>query len=212
MFHTPPSGSHQQHPPEWHRQREGRPAQKLQQPLTVAAAAQPNSGGPMLARGHDLGTAGKGWDNLPTQSYTSCSRLGYTVRHWIAHVTVFPVLTNKLHVHVQPLGGVTPVRSTGSRAKTRVDFVGKYVNGWGGWVGGCGWDPPELMRHIDITVWQGNPTQCTRLVEQTRHLPYGWTCFDSLPKSLHHCVHKSELTNEPASSRGGSWPLPGPPA
>lgn len=79
----------------------------------------------------------------------------------------------------------------------------------GGWVGGR--DPPELMRHIGITVWQGNPTQWAR--HQNR-LQIGWTCVNSLQKMLHHCVQRSGLTNEPASSRGGggSSPLPLPPA
>jgi hypothetical protein len=72
----------------------------------------------------------------------------------------------------------------------------------GGWVGGR--DPPELMRHIGITVWQGNPTQCAR--HQNR-LPIGWTCVNSLQKRLHHCVQRSGLTNEPASSRGGKLAL-----
>lgn len=87
---------------------------------TVAAAAQPTSVGPMLARGHDPGTAGEGWDKLPTQSYTSCRRLGYTSPP-LDCACRFLVLTDKFHVHVQPLGGVTPVGATCSMAKTRVD-------------------------------------------------------------------------------------------
>jgi hypothetical protein len=86
----------------------------------ATVAAQPTSGGPMLARGHDPGTAGEGWDKLPTQSYTSCRRLGYTSPP-LDCACRFLVLTNKFHVHVQPLGGVTPVGATCSMAKTRVD-------------------------------------------------------------------------------------------